>query len=267
MKTVILCRHAESKENVKIRAYKDGMAKLKTGSLPSKNEVSKSLSLLKYNTDQAVSPLGNEQIKIMSETVMSENFLETFQPEVVVHSPLTRAKETCRGIFGQRDNDMELACLTEMSPMEIFLFKNSVNVRIKEFEAWLDSRSEERIIAVGHSRYFQVMLNAEEVMDNCSIIQCSFLPPTSPPDSSPDVKIVTVEMEDDKDVQGGGHKQRQGQEQGQGVDINSSDTEVVVIENRGRWKVERVLYTLKEINENKNKKEHIIHETEETTDI
>lgn len=82
MKTVILCRHAESKENVKIRAYKDGIAKLKEGQLPSRSQVAKSFSLLKYNTDEAVSPLGLEQILSMSKKVSSENFLENFQPQV-----------------------------------------------------------------------------------------------------------------------------------------------------------------------------------------
>jgi len=85
------------------------------------------------------------------------------------------------GIFGQRESDLELDSLTEMSPVEIFLFNDSVKTRIREFEDWLDGRSEERIVAVGHSRYFKVMLNADEVMDNCSIIKCSYHPRASSP--------------------------------------------------------------------------------------
>jgi phosphohistidine phosphatase SixA len=219
MKTVILCRHAESKENVKIRAYKEGIAKLGEWSLPSMDEVSKSLSLLKYNTDQAVSPLGREQIQTMAEKVNSENFLDIFQPQVVCHSPLQRARDTCRGIFGQRDSDLELTSLTEMTPAEIFLFKDRVNVRIREFEDWLDSRSEERIVAVGHSRYFQVMLNAEQVMSNCSILKCTFHPPLAPlaPLDSSSKAVVEKEGED-----------------------------IINTEPTSRWVVEKVLYTLQE---------------------
>lgn len=184
MKTVVLCRHAESKENVKIRAFKDGVARLKNWSLPTMRQVSKSLSLLKYNTDQAVSPAGQEQIQMMANAIKSSNFLEKFQPELVCHSPLQRAKDTSRGIFGQKETDIELASLTEMTPVEIFWFNDrSTRERIHDFETWLDSRHEERIIIVGHSRYFKLMLNADEVIGNCSIIKCTFNPPLSLPSS------------------------------------------------------------------------------------
>lgn len=185
MKTVILCRHAESKENVKIRAYKEGVAKLSDWSLPSRSQLSKSLSLLKYNTDEDISPLGRQQILTMAEKILSDGFLESFRPEVVCHSPLRRARDTCRGIFGSHDtvsDFLELSSLIEMTPLEIFLFNDRVKVRIKEFEDWLASRPEERVVVVGHSRYFKVMLGAEDVMDNCSIVKCLFNPSARVPE-------------------------------------------------------------------------------------
>lgn len=233
---------------MKIRAYKEGIAKLKEWSLPTKYQISKSFSLLKYNTDEAVSPLGREQINAMAEKIKCDNFLETFQPEVVCHSPLSRAQDTCRGIFGQRDNDLVLPCLTEMSPIEIFMFKDRVNVRIKEFEDWLDSRPEERFVVVGHSRYFQVMLNAEKVMENCSILKCTFHPPPlvsssagkSDMPSEPAMKTepATGVVEDE----------------GVGGESKLS-----------RWKVEHVLYTLDDINESNRLKQDSATATEQST--
>ena len=220
MKTIILCRHAESKENVKIKAFRDGMNRIGNWSLPSGDQVRKSLSLLKHKTDVDVSPQGYEQIKKMSKKIKYDHFMELFQPELVCYSPLTRAKVTCEGIFGYRETDIELPCLTEMSPTEIFLFTENVKIRIKEFENWLDSRKEERIVVVGHSRYFKVMLGADEVMDNCSIIKCSFL------------SNRKKKKEDDEKLSG-------------------DDNPSVSGEASGRWKVEETLYTLKGIDESK----------------
>jgi phosphohistidine phosphatase SixA len=211
MKTIILCRHAESNENVKIRAFKDGMSRLGEWSLPSTTQVAHSVSLLKCDLDQTVSANGKQQIQKMAQILKKDNFLLNFQPELICYSSLQRAKETCHGLFGKRENDIELKSLKEMSPAEIFLFNNSVHKRIREFEDWLDSREEERIIAVGHSRYFKVMLNADEVMDNCSVIKCNFLPRSA------------CRSMDDKDVSGSS---------------NRGDSEA------SRWVVDEVLYTL-----------------------
>lgn len=179
MKTVILCRHAESKENVKVRAFKEGMESLKSWSLPSSSQVRQSASLLKINTDHEVSERGRQQIQTVAREIANDEFIKNFDPQIVCHSPLIRARDTCRGLFSEfKEEFLELPCLTEMTPAEIFLFKNRVKIRIEQFEKWLDSRNEERIVVVGHSRYFKVMLNAEEVIDNCSILKCSYIPKT-----------------------------------------------------------------------------------------
>lgn len=157
---------------------------------------------------------------------------------------------TCHGIFGQRDNDVELACLTEMSPIEIFLFQDRVNVRIKEFEDWLDSQPEERIIVVGHSRYFKVMLDAEEVMDNCSILECTFYPRSLPDEmQSGESEGNTDSIVTKEDT----HGQIRHDEQGEGKNSSTPERTSSPSGSRCRWKVERILYTIQDINESKQK--------------
>ena len=92
--------------------------------------------------------------------------------QLVVHSPLIRARETCRGLFTSHSNDEKAASiieypeLYERSIME-HLRPSVIKTRIARFVEWLLDREEETIAVVGHSSFFRVMSGIEA--DNCSV--------------------------------------------------------------------------------------------------
>ena len=92
-KVVYLVRHAESLENVALRAarasyWTTGLAKylwkIARGEM----------------VDADVSPDGAKQIAELGERVRADDFLRRAEVQLVAHSPLKRAKQTCFGLFG-----------------------------------------------------------------------------------------------------------------------------------------------------------------------
>ena len=93
--------------------------------------------------------------------------------QLVVHSPLTRARETCRGLFIPHSSSDEKAISIMEHPQ---LYERSVKehirpsvikTRIERFVEWLLDREEETIAVVGHSSFFRAMSGIEA--DNCSV--------------------------------------------------------------------------------------------------
>lgn len=70
---------------------------------------------------------------------------------------------------------VELPCLMERTPME-WLNPAALDLRIEEFEEWLDSIQEERIVVVGHSQYFKTMLGMSYKFKNCDVWQLTYVP-------------------------------------------------------------------------------------------
>jgi len=63
----------------------------------------------------------------------------------------------------------------ERTPME-WLNPAALDLRIEEFEEWLDSIQEERIVVVGHSQYFKTMLGMSYKFKNCDVWQLTYVP-------------------------------------------------------------------------------------------
>eukprot|EP00590_Aulacoseira_subarctica_P010815 CAMPEP_0172421992 /NCGR_PEP_ID=MMETSP1064-20121228/8195_1 /TAXON_ID=202472 /ORGANISM="Aulacoseira subarctica , Strain CCAP 1002/5" /LENGTH=412 /DNA_ID=CAMNT_0013162635 /DNA_START=183 /DNA_END=1421 /DNA_ORIENTATION=+ len=74
---------------------------------------------------------------------------------------------------------VELPCLMERTPME-WLNPAALDIRIEEFEEWLDSVPEERIAIVGHSQYFKTMLGLNYKFKNCDVWQLTYVSRTTP---------------------------------------------------------------------------------------
>jgi len=173
-KEIVLVRHAQSEENVKIEAARAGIERIKKAQLPLTNQWSKSFSLLRMDLDQEVSDLGKRQIEKVATIIKNENFVESFSPELFVHSPLRRARETARGLFPGCDF-IQVDCLRESAPHEL-IFSHGVHARIREFEQFLADRTEKRIVVVGHCRFYKMMTGSPALMDNCSALKYTFKP-------------------------------------------------------------------------------------------
>jgi len=191
-KIIYLIRHAESEENVKMYGLQEVGMSIYGGRLPTSRDLSNSLSFLggvvKGNVDSDLSQDGREQIEELFQIMNSDRKNNTNSlmesVEVIGHSPLTRARETCYGVFGLNNNEtsnnedkkivLELSCLEEVTPWETAVQgrRNTVHRRIEELNEWIESQEVATTLAlVGHSEYFMIMLGVSrsEKFQNCDV--------------------------------------------------------------------------------------------------
>lgn len=115
LKTVYLIRHAESLENQRISSMLTCFGDLGRFSLPKKADVAATCGLLNVhaNADAPISPMGLQQCEIMHEKLAQADFLRTEKIELVVHSPLERARQTCQELLGCSSKGAEADSSTE----------------------------------------------------------------------------------------------------------------------------------------------------------
>ena len=149
-------RHAESTENVKIGEVKSGWDRMSSlQGLPTSTEMWSGLRMLEMDTDSALSDLGKRQLLDQRSRMSEESFLHRAGVELVVHSPLRRARETSSTIFADLFAcDPPVAAvvhddLRECRPFE-HVYTAPFQARIDRFTEWLASRDETTIALVGH---------------------------------------------------------------------------------------------------------------------
>jgi broad specificity phosphatase PhoE len=216
-KKIYLIRHAESEENRRIAAFCRSFQKLKQLSLPTASDVSKSTELLNVSAqvDSNVSEIGANQIAHMGGKLQKDNFVETSGIDLVVHSPLLRARQTSEGMLGcmtastvddtikekkaeSVSRVVETDLLLEKKPAEWtpMYFDNFVK-RISAFESWLRSQPEETIAIVGHSQYFKKMLGLDDKFGNCEVWKVDFCLKQSGEDETQNASTVAAKESDD----------------------------------------------------------------------
>ena len=197
-KKIYLIRHAESEENRRIAALSRTFQRLKRFSLPQPSDILTSTELLNVSAqvDSDVSEIGTSQIAHMGEKLQNDNFVESSGINLVVHSPLLRARQTSLGMLGcmtassiddaieERRADSvsrvaETGLLLEKKPAEWTpMYFNQFCQRILDFESWLSDQPEETIAIVGHSQYFKAMLGLDDKFGNCEVWKVDFgVPP------------------------------------------------------------------------------------------
>jgi broad specificity phosphatase PhoE len=149
-------RHAESTENVKIGEFKTGWDRLSSlEGLPSASEMWAGMRLLEFDTDSELSALGKRQLDDQCARMAESSFIKTAGIELVVHSPLRRARETCDAVFGSITSGEGAVPklvnhdLRECKPME-HMYTAPFQARIDRFAQWLAMRDETTIALVGH---------------------------------------------------------------------------------------------------------------------
>jgi broad specificity phosphatase PhoE len=179
-KTLFLIRHAESQENRRMASLGNVAASLSKFSLPSYDDVASSMEMLHFiaQIDSDVSVTGQRQIEHMQRVLQAANFVETSGIQVVVHSPLLRAKQTAAGMlplateYAQRITVVEDARLVEKTPTE-WIPGNYASFlqRIEDYKDHVLALPEKRLAIVGHSQFFKAMLNLDFKFGNCEVWQ------------------------------------------------------------------------------------------------
>lgn len=167
----IFIRHAESEDNVKIKALCEALLLLKSLSLPSWKQSLKIFSLLEFNLNSELSALGARQAIDMRMILDSQKFWNQ-EFDFLVFSPLVRAAKTTVTILpeGMYEKSVCLELLREITPFEQ-LIKSCVTKKMKEFETWVANTPTEtkRILVVGHCQYFNSLLGMKTLMRNCDV--------------------------------------------------------------------------------------------------
>lgn len=209
-KTIYLIRHAESEENVRMdRLYNVGRS-LKRRRPPSPRDVYSGSKLLAMNSigraDSSLSENGRAQVRKtvnyrsivhvygqlthsdrphsiktqkveeMYSKLKKANFTQSL--DLIAHSPLVRAKDTCYGVLDLSCACpmVELDCLREVTPRETLRRgRQPVKSRIDALQSWLETqRFSSTIALVGHSEYFRVMLGLPKRFNNCDVWKLSY---------------------------------------------------------------------------------------------
>eukprot|EP00958_Prasinococcus_capsulatus_P005463 scaffold527_cov368-Prasinococcus_capsulatus_cf.AAC.31 len=133
-------------------------------------ELLNAAKLLSLELNAPLSQRGLEQLENMQETLAKDQFFQTSDIQLAVHSPLDRAIITCkvqplttgRTLLPRKPgSEDELAVpvllnenLRERKPHE-YVRKKSFYERINRFVDWLATREEERILLVGHGTHLR----------------------------------------------------------------------------------------------------------------
>ena len=185
---------------------------LKKFSLPKKQDVTESMELLNItaNHDAPLSDLGKNQCQAMKTMLQENDFVSSNKIELVIHSPLQRAKETSETLLGvssdqeidistaettTKDESVEsskslpasvqrvlnLSILEEKTHSEWVWSQSSYEQRVNSFQKWLGAQPESVICIVGHSQYFKTMLGLPFKFDNVDVYSVSFDPQKTTP--------------------------------------------------------------------------------------
>ena len=100
-KTIYLIRHAESDENRRQQSLYKSISKVRKLTLPTKADLAASLELVDVNAqiDSDVSDVGKRQIAQVGDQLRADDFVVKEGIQLVVHSPLRRARQTSAGML------------------------------------------------------------------------------------------------------------------------------------------------------------------------
>lgn len=153
-KTIILVRHAESTNNVAKRTLKRTLS----GAWPdaSRGEWSQLASLLTFPMDTPLSSDGEAMLAAQRKELDTSGLVAAEKLELVLHSPLRRARETAVALFGSSGT---VPLREEPTIFEKDLAEHaglsSLRRRTAAFTAALLALPERRVAVVGHSAFFR----------------------------------------------------------------------------------------------------------------
>jgi phosphohistidine phosphatase SixA len=160
-KTVFLVRHAQSEQNI-------ATARLKAG------DPTALLTIAALGYDAPCSEAGATQLATARQK--AERLVGSRCIALVAYSPLRRAVETARVLFGGTNVPMmEVPQMYERTLPEYF-FPFLLERRVEAVREWICTRNEQVIALVGHGQFFKRALGNGATQNNVEIIECSFDP-------------------------------------------------------------------------------------------
>mmetsp|Transcript_36541 Transcript_36541/g.68065 ORF Transcript_36541/g.68065 Transcript_36541/m.68065 type:complete len:240 (-) Transcript_36541:76-795(-) len=175
-KRLIFIRHAESQNNVDKREARLAWKNIKTAEgCPTFSQICSAGRLLTVPMNSDLSSEGEMMVKELRKKLLDINFIMSQKVEVVIHSPLLRAKRTCYTLFSSDDDSdhnivpiIENTYIYEKNIPEA-LSISDINIRVDAFREYIRKRDEKCIVIVGHSAFFRAFLGTHIGMKNCEV--------------------------------------------------------------------------------------------------
>jgi len=134
--------------------------------------------------DPPLSKVGEKQVAEVSAQLIADDFVRTVKMELVAHSELKRARDTCEALFRSWNIPMqELGILNECHFTDFdcycvpgFRGSRTFAARVEQTRAWLASRTEHVIGLVAHGRFFKTLQRGSGAIHfhNVEIRRCIF---------------------------------------------------------------------------------------------
>jgi broad specificity phosphatase PhoE len=147
-KTVYLIRHAESEENRRLGSLKNAYSSVfRHWTLPAMSDLVATAELVNIpaQVDSSVSVVGQAQIENMADTLKRHNFVQASGIQLVVHSPLLRARETCFGMLQCRATTSAAAATTAATNSDPDANGNDDCINSEEMEQYALHASVQRV--------------------------------------------------------------------------------------------------------------------------
>jgi len=176
---LLLIRHSESIQNVNSdNVYNAWRGATQEYRIPSWGEWASLGQTLMANPDTDLSVDGLHMITEQNRRLDAIHFLKTNHVDLVLHSPLIRAKKTCEGLFPessrpeglpvkQHDNIYE-QCFSE----HLGLYDIHTRVRMFLQELLQYPPDIKTVVIVAHGGFFRSLLGVTENMNNCEVRSC-----------------------------------------------------------------------------------------------
>lgn len=165
---IYLVRHAESQNNVAkrdaFRAWQKWSRSIWDS--PSRQEWHSISTLFAVPMDTDLSPAGEQMTHALRNILQTSNFLQDNQIELIVHSPLIRARRTCLNVFEElvQNSGNTIPIIKHDDIFEKNISEHvgmaDMSQRTVNFIQWLLERPEKNIVVVGHSAFFRDLLAA-----------------------------------------------------------------------------------------------------------
>jgi phosphohistidine phosphatase SixA len=173
-KTVYLIRHAQSEQNIQLGRVKNG------------EYIAGLFGAAMIGLDAPLSDHGKKQLLTANLKLKTRDWIPSSssyspKPELIVHSPYIRAKDTAVGIFNScplSSSMLELPWFHERTLFEYIPYLGYIpfDTRIQQTNDWLKTRQEKTIAMVGHGQLFKRWLNAPHSPANVEALECVWSP-------------------------------------------------------------------------------------------
>jgi len=125
--------------------------------------------------DSALTKEGVKMARIQRQVLLDARFLENYNIELILHSPLKRAQDTCVELFGDCGIPIQShSQLYEKSRSEYFGVDSMALRAARVRQGLFNDYNAKNVVLVGHGKFFQELIGCRGTnrLENCEVFHC-----------------------------------------------------------------------------------------------